>query len=251
MEIDQFSRTRLLFGKEAMEKFQAARIGIMGLGGVGSYVAEALARSGIGKLLLVDFDVISETNINRQLLALHSTIGRQKTEVMKERIEDINPDCEVDIYSGFCNKDSRDDLLPGLDIVVDAIDSLVPKVGLLEDCWRQKIPIISILGAASRFDPSQIRLGDISQTYMCPLARRVRKFLGRRGIRKGIDVIYSIEQPIDQYPPEAGSLQDWKGDTGRMRGTLGSVVYMPAIMGMWAASWVLQKLSGERTPEEK
>jgi len=229
-----------------MEKFQSARVGIMGLGGVGSYVAEALARSGIGKLLLVDFDLISETNINRQLLALHSTIGRQKTEVMKERIADINPACEVEIYSGFCNQDSRGELLPGLDFVVDAIDSLVPKVGLLEDCWRQKIPLISILGAASRFDPAQIRFGDISQTYMCPLARRVRKFLGRRGIRKGIDVIYSIEQPIEQYPPEAGSQQDWHGDTGRMRGTLGSVVYMPAIMGMWAASCVLRKLAEQK-----
>jgi tRNA threonylcarbamoyladenosine dehydratase len=243
MEIDQFSRTRLLFGAEAMAKFKNTKVGIMGLGGVGSYVAEALARSGIGKMLLVDFDLISETNINRQLLALHSTVGRQKTEVMKERIADINPACEVEIFSGFCNQDSRGDLLPGLDFVVDAIDSLVPKVGLLEDCWNQKIPIISILGAASRFDPAQIRIGDISQTYMCPLARRVRKFLGRRGIRKGIEVIYSIEEPIAQYPPEAGSKQDWHGDTGRMRGTLGSVVYMPAIMGMWAASYVLRKIS--------
>lgn len=245
MAIEQFSRTELLFGKPAIERFGRAKVGIMGLGGVGSYAAEALARSGIGKLLLVDFDQISESNINRQLLALHSTIGRQKTEVMKERLEDINPAIEVEIYSGFCNKDSRGDLLPGLDVVVDAIDSLVPKVGLLEDCWREGQAVISIMGAASRFDPSEIRLSDISETYMCPLARRVRKFLGRRGIKKGIPVIYSREHPIAQYPPEAGTLQDWQGETGRMRGTLGSVIYIPAIMGLWASSWVLRYLSDQ------
>ncbi len=243
MEIDQFSRTRLLFGAEALEKFQRSRIGIMGLGGVGSYVAEALARSGIGKMLLVDFDKISESNINRQLLALHSTIGRQKTEVMKERIADINPAVEVEIFSGFCNQDSRSGLLHDLDLVVDAIDSLVPKVGLLEDCYNQKIEVISVMGAASRFDPALIRLADISETSECPLARRVRKFLRRRGIEKGIPVIYSIEQPIEQFPPEAGTQQDWSGEQGRMRGTLGSVVYMPAIMGMWAASYILRRLS--------
>jgi tRNA A37 threonylcarbamoyladenosine dehydratase len=244
VDINLFSRTELLFGKEALNKFSASRIGVMGLGGVGSYVAEALARSGIGSLLLVDFDSITPSNINRQLLALHSTIGKQKTEVMKLRLLDINPQIKIEIFSGFCNQDSRNDLLPGLDMVVDAIDSLVPKVGLLEDCYKKKLEVISVLGAGSRFDPALIRLGDIADTYMCPLARRVRKFLRRRGIDHGIPVIYSIEQPIQQFPPEAGSSQDWLGSSGRMRGTLGSVVYMPAIMGMWAASYVLRRISG-------
>jgi tRNA threonylcarbamoyladenosine dehydratase len=243
MEIDQFSRTRLLFGEKALENFSQAKVGIMGLGGVGSYVAEALARSGIGNMLLVDFDTVSLSNINRQLTALHSTIGNHKTVVMQKRIADINPAAHIEIFTGFCNQHNRAQLLEGLDIVVDAIDSLVPKVGLLEDCCKAKIPVISVMGAASRFDPAQIKIADISQTSMCPLARRVRKFLRRRGINKGITVIYSLEEPIEQFPPEAGTAQDWEGCPGRMRGTLGSAAYMPAIMGLWAASYILQFLA--------
>jgi tRNA A37 threonylcarbamoyladenosine dehydratase len=245
MEIDQFSRTRLLFGEEALEKFAVTRIAIMGLGGVGSYVSEALARSGIIKMLLVDFDKITLSNINRQLPALHSTLGRQKTEVMRERLLDINPAMEIDIFSGFCNEPTRSELLENVDFVVDAIDSLVPKVNLLEECFRKNIPVISSMGAASRFDPAMIELADISETSVCPLARRVRKFLRRRGIEKGIPVIFSREIPIDQFPPEEGTLQDWEGPKGRIRGTLGSVTYIPAIMGMWAASYVLRELAGK------
>lgn len=245
MEIDQFSRTRLLFGDDALKKFSESRIAVMGLGGVGSYAAECLARSGIKKMLLVDFDKVSLSNINRQLLALHSTIGRQKTDLMKERLLDINPHMEIDCYTGFCNEHTRPELLKNVDFVIDAIDSLVPKVGLLEDCYNLKIPVISVMGAASRFDPSLIELADFSNTDVCPLARRVRKFLRRRGIRKGIPAVYSKEKPIPQYPPEAGTVQDWNGDMGRMRGTLGSSSYLPAIMGLWAASYCLRKLSGK------
>jgi len=245
MEIDQFSRTRLLFGEEALAKFAVTRVAVMGLGGVGSYVAEALARSGIFKMLLVDFDKISLSNINRQLPALHSTLGRHKTEVLRERLLDINPLMEVDVFNGFCNEDSRSELLINVDFVIDAIDSLAPKVGLLEECYNTQMPVISVMGAASRFDPSMIELTDFSKTSVCPLARRVRKYLRRRGINKGIPAIYSREVPIDQFPPEAGTIQDWEGKTGRMRGTLGSVAYMPAIMGLWAASYVLNRLKDE------
>jgi tRNA threonylcarbamoyladenosine dehydratase len=246
MEIDQFSRTRLLFGEEALAKFAVTRVAVMGLGGVGSYVAEALARSGIIKMLLVDFDTISLSNINRQLPALHSTIGRKKTEVLRERLLDINPQMIVDVISEFCNEDSRSEMLKDVDFVVDAIDTLAPKVGLMEDCYRLKLPVISVMGAASRFDPSMIAIADFSQTSVCPLARRVRKYLRRRGINKGIPVIYSSEVPIEQFPPEAGTIQEWGGKNGRMRGTLGSVAYMPAIMRMWAASYVLNRLKDEK-----
>ncbi|MCF7919041.1 MAG: tRNA threonylcarbamoyladenosine dehydratase [Candidatus Cloacimonetes bacterium] len=244
MEIDQFSRTRLLFGEEALDSFTKTRIAVIGLGGVGSFAAEALARSGILKMLLVDADRINLSNLNRQLPALLSTLGKYKTEVLRDRLLDINPEMEIDIFTGFCNEHSRGDILKNVDFVVDAIDSLVPKVGLLEDCYRAEIPVISVMGAASRFDPSRIAIADISQTSVCPLARRVRKFLRRRDIHKGITVIYSNEEPIEQFPPEAGTLQDWEGEKGRMRGTLGSVVYLPAIMGMWAAGYVLRKLAG-------
>jgi tRNA A37 threonylcarbamoyladenosine dehydratase len=241
--MNQFSRTQLLFGQQAMQKFNQMRIAIMGLGGVGSYAAEALARSGIQKFLLVDFDKVSLSNINRQLPAVHNNLEKLKTEAMQERILDINPQAQVDIFSDFCAQESREKLLQNVDFVVDAIDSLGPKVGLLADCYSQKIPIISVMGAASRFDPSQIELCDISQTKMCPLAKRVRKFLRRQNIEKGIPVIYSKEKPIPQFSHEHGSQQEWGAERGRKRGTLGSVVYMPAIMGMWAASYILRKLS--------
>lgn len=239
----QFSRTELLFGKSALEKFQQSRIAVMGLGGVGSYAAEALARSGIGSFLLVDFDTVSLSNLNRQLPALHSTIGQLKTEAMRDRILDINPQAKVDLHSDFCAQESRDQLLQELDFVVDAIDSLGPKTGLMEACYNRHIPIISAMGAASRFDPAKIELVDISQSRICPLAKKVRKYLHRRGIRQGIPVIYSYEKPIPQFSHAAGAEAEWIAVRGRKRGTLGSVVYLPAIIGMWAASYVLRKLA--------
>ena len=241
--MEQFNRTELLFGKEAIEIFQKTRVAVMGLGGVGSYAAEALARSGIGSLLLVDFDTVSLSNLNRQLPALHSTIGKMKTEVMRNRILDINPNVNIEIYSDFFDNLSRDELLKNVDFVVDAIDSLGPKAELLESVYKMKIPVISSMGAASRFDPSKIELVDISKSKVCPLAKKVRKYLHRRGIEKGIPVIYSYEKPIPQFDYEAGAEAEWISGHGRKRGTLGSVVYLPAIMGMWAASYVLRKLA--------
>jgi len=243
--MNQFSRTELLFGKEAIEKFNKTRVAIMGLGGVGSFAAEALARSGIGAFLLVDFDKVSLSNLNRQSQALHSTIGTMKTEAMKERILNINPKAKVDIYSDFCAIESREFLLKNVDFVVDAIDSLGPKAELLESVYKMKIPVISAMGAAGRVDPSKIVQTDISKTYMCPLARKVRKYLHRRGIYKGIPVLFSTEEPIPQFDFEAGSEEEWVSNRGRKRGTLGSVVYLPAIMGMWATSYVLRKLAGK------
>ena len=243
--MNQFSRTELLFGKDAIEKFRKTRVAVMGLGGVGSFAAEALARSGIGAFLLVDFDKVGLSNLNRQSQALHSTIGKMKTEAMKERILNINPDAKVDIYSDFCAIESREFLLKNVDFVVDAIDSLGPKSGLLEAVYKKEIPVISVLGAASRFDPSKIELCDISKSRICPLAKKVRKYLHRRGITEGIPVIYSYEKPIAQFAHEAGAEAEWISGRGRKRGTLGSVVYLPAIMGMWAASYVLRKLAGK------
>ncbi|MBN1949236.1 MAG: tRNA threonylcarbamoyladenosine dehydratase [Candidatus Cloacimonetes bacterium] len=252
MNNDQFSRTRLLFGEEALLRFQRARVAVLGLGGVGSYAVEALARSGIGFLRLVDFDRVNISNLNRQLPALHSTLGRLKTEVMQERIRDINPECVVEIYSGFFSQEVQDELLEGVDFVLDAIDSLGPKAGLLEQVFRRKIPVIACLGAASRFDPSRIELADIAQTHTCPLARKLRKYLHRRGIESGIPVIYSTEPPISQFPPAAGTEEEWGESRGRIRGTLGSSSYLPAIVGLWAASYILRQLaSSERINPDK
>ncbi len=243
--MDQFSRTELLFGNEALEIFRKSRVAVMGLGGVGSFAAEALARSGIGAFLLVDFDKVTISNLNRQIPALHSTIGQMKTEAMRDRILDINPEANVEIYSDFCAHESREQLLENIDFVIDAIDSLGPKAGLLEAVHRKKIPVISSMGAASRFDPSKIELCDISKSRICPLAKKVRKYLHKRGITEGIPVIYSYEKPIAQFDYEAGAEAEWVSARGRKRGTLGSVVYLPAIMGMWAASYVLRKLAGK------
>jgi tRNA threonylcarbamoyladenosine dehydratase len=240
---DQFNRTELLFGIEAVQRLHDSRVAVIGLGGVGGYACEGLARSGIGHFLLVDFDTLGPTNLNRQIIALHSTIGKMKVEVMRDRILDINPDAKVDIFADFCAIESRDQLLQNVDYIVDAIDSLGPKVGLLEDAFHKKIPIISILGAGNRVDPSQIHLADISNTIRCPLARRVRKFLRRRGIASGIPVIYSSELPIKEFAEDSTPMDETISARGRSRVTIGSVGYMPAIMGMWAASYIIRNIA--------
>jgi tRNA A37 threonylcarbamoyladenosine dehydratase len=247
--IDQFNRTELLFGKGILRKFEQSRVAVIGLGGVGSYAAEGLARGGIGNFLLVDFDIVGMTNLNRQNIALHSTIGKQKTEVMRSRILDINPHASVVIFTGFCAIESRDELLQNVDFIVDAIDSLGPKVGLLEDAYHKKIPVISVLGAGNRVDPSQIHLTDISKTFCCPLARRIRKYLRRRGIDSGLPVIFSCEPPINSFAEDSEPVDETISSRGRSRVTIGSVSYMPAIMGMWAASYVLRQIAGAYNPE--
>ncbi len=243
--MDILKRTKLLLGEDAIEKLKKVRVAIMGLGGVGTYATEVLARSGIENFLLVDFDKVSESNINRQLIALHSNIGKLKTEAMKERILDINPDAEIKIYNDFCAVESRDFLLKDIDFIVDAIDSLNPKVGLLEDAYHKKIKIISVMGAGGKLDPSQIRLDDISKSNVCPLAKRVRKYLRRRGIDSGIPVIYSLEKPVPQFAFEDGSEEELGSTRGRERGTLSSISYLPAIMGMWAASYLIRNIASD------
>ena len=191
----------------------------------------------------MDFDKVSKSNINRQLIALHSNIDKLKTEAMKERILDINPNAKVDIFNDFCAVESREFLLKDVDFIVDAIDSLNPKVGLLEDAFNKGIKIISVMGAGGKLDPSQIRLDDISKSNVCPLAKRVRKYLRRRGIGSGIPVIYSLEKPIPQFAFEDGSDEELGSTRGRQRGTLSSISYLPAIMGMWAASYLIRNVS--------
>ncbi len=236
------ARTSLLFGADAVQIFKRSRIAVIGLGGVGSFAAEALARSGIGKLLLVDFDKVSPSNLNRQILALETTIGKYKTEVMEERILQINPAIEVDIFTGFCDENSRPDLLTDIDFVIDAIDSLNPKVSLIEYAFLQNIPIISVFGAACRFDPAKIAIADISKTHTCPLARKIRKYLHRRGIFSGIPVVYSTEPAHEKAILKIDEEEHDETHRGRKRNTLGSSSYLPGIMGMWAASYVLRKI---------
>ena len=214
----------------------------MGLGGVGSFAAEALARSGVCKFSLTDFDKITESNINRQIPANYNSIGRFKAQAMADRIKTINPQAKIKVLNDFCDMESRQHLLENSDFIIDAIDSLGPKTGLMEDAFRKERKIISVMGAAGKTDPSKITQADLSQTKICPLARRVRKFLRRRGIEKGIPVIYSTEKPMKQLPHNSGTESEWFVDRGRKRGTLGSIVYIPAIMGMRAAAFVIRSI---------
>lgn len=237
--MNPFERTELLLGDTALQKFSEARVAVVGLGGVGSYAAEALVRGGIGKILLVDFDKIEMSNINRQLAASQSTIGELKTEILKQRFEDINPDAELEIYTGFCDRDSFSTILKEIDFVVDAIDSISHKVGLIEYACHHRIPIVSVMGAGNRIDPQKITITDISKTYQCPLAKRVRKHLSKRGIKKGVPTVFSYEKVIKVMNAEIEP-----SDEQNIKKPVGTISYMPAMMGMWAASYVLRSLAG-------
>jgi tRNA A37 threonylcarbamoyladenosine dehydratase len=237
-----FLRTEYLYGQDRVADFANARVAVIGLGGVGSFAVEALARSGIGFLRLVDFDRIRASNLNRQLGALNSTLGRFKAEVARERVLEINPSAKVEIFTDFCGMESRTAWLHDIDFLVDAIDSLGPKAGLLGEALTLDVPIITIMGAAGRRDPSRVKLTDINQTRICPLASRVRKYLRRQGINKQLPCVWSDEAPLPQLPYEAGSAGEWELERGRKRGTLPSGVIVPAVMGLWAAGYVLEHL---------
>jgi len=234
-----FSRTELLVGQQGMQKLAQTSVVVIGLGGVGSYSAEALARSGIGKLILIDFDVIEPANINRQILALQSTIGKPKVELMQQRILDINPKAEVIIYQEVLDENKQDSLLAGAEYCVDAIDSLSAKISLLEFLLKNERKFISVMGAGNRLDPSQIHISTIDKSYNCPLARKVRKLLSKRGIKGSFPCVYSSELPLkiaeDNEVTEAEDLLQAK-----QRKVIGSISYLPSIMGLMAASYVIR-----------
>lgn len=243
-QISQFDRTVRLMGKDAVEKLGQARMAVFGLGAVGSYAAEALARSGVGYLRLVDFDRVDLSNINRQLYALHTTLGQKKATIAGSRILDINPACHVEICDAFVNADSLAGLLsPDLDVVVDAIDGLNSKVNLLAAARQMDLKTVSSMGAGGRMDVSLIRTGDIADTSVCPLARVVRRRLHRRGIFTGIRCVYSLEKPIPSFEPEACQETDrpfeypGKGTGhGRKRPAIGTVPWIPGIFGLTLAA---------------
>lgn len=228
----QFSRTELLLGKEAMAKLNASKIAVFGVGGVGSYVVEALARAGVGHLILVDFDTICESNINRQVEALYSTLGRVKIEVLKERILDINPQAEVKLYQEFVSVDNIDSLVDSdYSYLVDAIDNVNGKVAIIEKALQVERPVISAMGTGNKLDPSQLLVADISETKGCPLARIMRRELKKRGILKDVKVVYSTESPI----PIALCDEENKK-------IIGSVSFVPSVAGLMIAAQVVREL---------
>jgi tRNA A37 threonylcarbamoyladenosine dehydratase len=242
MLYSQFTRTEILLSKQQVQSLHSMRVAIIGIGGVGSYAAEALARAGIGRFLIIDFDVVNLSNLNRQLLALHSTIGQSKTTLMQQRILDINPEAEVIVVNEFLAKENREQILTDIDYIIDAIDSLGPKIGLIEYAVTHKIKIISVMGAGNRLDPALIQISPLSKSWNCPLAKRVRKFLHRRNVDQDIPVVYSSEKPIKPEVETDSEADEIIIHRGRQRVTIGSISYMPAIMGMMAASYVIRDL---------
>ncbi len=236
---DQFSRLRLQIGVEPLERLQKARVAVFGIGGVGGHCVEALARSGIGALDLIDNDTVSLTNLNRQLIALHSTIGRAKVEVMAERIADINPQCAVRTYRTFYLPETADQFdLKQYDYVVDCIDTVTAKLDLVERCHQLGTPIICSMGTANKLDPTRFVVTDISKTSMCPLARILRKELRNRGILHQ-KVLYSTEQARKPYT----ELPDAQEESGK-RQLPSSNSFVPGAAGLILAGEVIRELAG-------
>ena len=241
--VNQFARTALLFGEEGMERLRASRVAVFGVGGVGGYVVEALARSGIGALDLIDNDRVSLTNLNRQLFALHSTIGRPKTEAAAERVRDINPDCNVRQRQVFYLPETRDQFdFTEYDYVVDAIDTVKGKLALIEQARAAGVPIISSMGAGNKTDPSALRVADIYQTSVCPLARVMRTECRKRGIRR-LKVVFSTEPPLRPLAdPAALSEEEGLSRGTARRDTPGSTAFVPPAAGLLIASEVVRDL---------
>lgn len=245
MALHSFSRTELLIGKEGLEKLTSKRVAIFGIGGVGTFVAEGLARSGVNKFILVDDDDICLTNINRQLHALRSTVGKPKVEVMKERILDINPKAEIKIYKMLYNSETAEELLDeSYDYVVDAIDMVSAKLDLIERCTKKGIPIISSMGAGNKLDPTRLEIADIFKTSVCPLAKVMRKELRRRNVDK-LKVVYSREEPITPIQTDSDCKTDCictnKERTCTVRRQIpGSVAFVPSVAGLIIASEVVK-----------
>jgi tRNA A37 threonylcarbamoyladenosine dehydratase len=235
---DWLERTQLILGNEALDKLSRSSVLVVGLGGVGAYAAEMICRSGIGKMTVVDGDLISVSNRNRQLPALKSTEGLAKAEVMGARLKDINPQLDLTIIPEYI-KDTRmiEILEAGFDYVVDAIDTLSPKIFLIYHSLRLKYPVVSSMGAGGKFDPTLIRISDISETTDCPLARILRKRLHRLGIREGFTAIYSTET-VDKNKIKAVSGEQNKASV------VGTISYMPAAFGIACASVVIRSLAG-------
>lgn len=228
----QLSRTALLIGVDGVEKLKKARVAVFGIGGVGGFVVEALARSGVGNLDLIDNDKVSLSNINRQIIALHSTVGKQKTQVMAERIKDINPEIRVKTHELFYLPETADEIdFSAYDYIVDAIDTVSGKIAIVENANKKNIPVISSMGTGNKLDPTAFEVADIQKTSVCPLARVMRRELKKRGIER-LKVVYSKEEPC--APKEVDE------ETGKA--IPASISFVPSVAGLIIASEVIKDL---------
>ncbi len=228
--MERLSRTSLLLGEEKVNRLKSSAVAVFGVGGVGGFVVEALARSGVGTLILIDGDVVAESNINRQIIALTSTVGKPKVEVMKERILDINPDAKVVVYNQFFEKENADKIdISKADYVVDCIDRVTNKVDLIKWAKKQNKKVISAMGAGNKLDPTKFEVADIYKTSVCPLAKIMRKLLKERNIQD-LKVVYSKELPIKNDEKYEG------------KAVCGSVAFVPSCMGLIMAGQVIKDL---------
>lgn len=252
--LDRFSRTQLVFGKEAMDRLKGSRVAVFGVGGVGGYTVEALARSGVGAIDIIDNDKVCLTNINRQIIATGKTVGKYKVDVAKERIEEINPDCKVTAFRTFYMPETADQFdFTQYDYVVDAIDTVTGKIALIENAKKAGTPIISSMGAGNKVDPTAFEVADIYKTSVCPLARVMRYELKRRGIKK-LKVVYSKEKPIppiaDEDPNvENGCLSKADKVPGK-RQVPGSTAFVPSVAGLIIAGEVIKDIIGYKAADE-
>ena len=238
-------RTELLLGTEKLEQLRGANVLIVGVGGVGAYAAEMIVRSGVGRMTIADADMVSESNINRQLVALHSTVGRQKCEILAERLKDINPELELTIVNRFIKDDETDALLDSdkFDYVVDAIDTLSPKLALIKGALDRGIPLVSSMGAGAKTDPTLMEIKDIAKTHHCPLAHMLRKRLHKIGIKRGFWAVFSPE-PVREGAMILCEEQNKKSNVG-------TISYIPAMFGIGCASVVVRDLVGEFRKENQ
>ena len=251
--MEAFVRTELLLGRDAIERLQQARVAVFGLGGVGGYVVEALARSGVGALDLIDHDTVSVSNLNRQIFALHSTIGRDKADVAKERVLDINPDIQVTLWKTFYLPDTADQFdLTQYDYIVDAIDTVTGKLELITRAKAAGTPILCAMGTGNKLDPTQFHVADIYKTTMCPLAKVMRRELKKRGVKK-LKVVYSTESPVKPLENMENSCKTGcvcpPGTTHKCtdrRAIPGSISFVPSVAGLILAGEVIKDLIAEK-----
>lgn len=238
---DWKSRTRMLTGPEGEKRLEAARVMVVGLGGVGSVAAEMVARAGVGHMTILDCDVVSDTNRNRQLPALVSTLGRKKTEVVAERLRDINPQLDLTVEDVYLTAENVADAVPpGVDFLIDAIDTLAPKLALIKFCVDNHIPLVSSMGSGAKYDVTKLRITDLSKSFNCPLAYIVRKKLRKMGISKGFKVVFSEELPVDDAIVEMSTEE--QAETSNKKSQVGTISYLPATFGCACAQAALTTL---------
>ncbi len=241
--MEQLVRTEMLLGQEALERLKSAHVAVFGIGGVGGYVAEALARSGVGKFDLIDNDTVALSNINRQIIALHSTVGQYKADVMKERILDINPEAKVTVHKCFFLPENSGEFdFTKYTYIVDAIDTVTAKLELIVQAQKAGVPIISSMGTGNKLDPTKLEVSDIYKTEVCPLARVMRTELKKRGIKK-LKVVYSKEQPVKRANKDEKQIN--AGNTERIKDVPGSVAFVPSVAGLIIAGQVILDIKGE------